>query len=163
MKKEWLIKSLALVIVVLFIGVSFQPIIAKDTILPEKKSDSKELLETIFDIANNKDIQSIIQKYETKNSLLGFQHLQVNLQKEIIDVIVKNDEFNKIIKQLLELPCECENNNTNRWSFPVICKLLLPLLNIGWLLSWFSFPLLLYILRAIGKALNCFWFVPTPP
>jgi len=34
MKKEWLVKTLAMAIVVLFISVSFQPIIAKDTILP---------------------------------------------------------------------------------------------------------------------------------
>ena len=38
MKKEWLIKTLALGIVVLFIGVSFQPIIAEKTMSIEKES-----------------------------------------------------------------------------------------------------------------------------
>jgi len=156
-------KGLVVAVIFLFIGVCFQPIIAKDTILPEKKSATKELLETILEIANNKEIQDIIQKSEIRGSPIRFHQLLGRLQKEIIGIIEKNDVINKRIIQLSDLPCDCENDNTTRWGFPVICKLLLPLLNIGWLLSWFSFPLLLYIVRAIGKALNCFWFVPTPP
>jgi hypothetical protein len=57
-------KTFALSIVVLFIVVNIQPVFAKDNIFSEKKSDIKQLLfETISDIANNKKIKDIIQKY----------------------------------------------------------------------------------------------------
>ena len=121
-------KGLAFAIILLFICVSFQPIIAKDTISTEKKSDTKELLETIFDIANNKEIQDIIQKSEINGSPIRFQQLLVRLQKEIIGAIEKNEVLNERIKQLSDLPCDCEKNNTARlWHFPVICTLLYPL------------------------------------
>ena len=128
MKKKSLVKILAMSIVVLFNVVNTQPVFAKDTILSEKKSDIKQLLfETISDIANNKEIQDIIQKYECKKSLLGFQHLQVNLQKEINDVIENNDAINKKLEQLSDLYCDCETGKAAIWKFPILCTLLLPL------------------------------------
>ena len=132
MKREWSVKTLALVIVVLFISVSFQPIIAKDNILPEKKSEiikidnTKELLfETILDIANNKEIQNIIQKSEIKGSLIRFLQLVGKLQKEIIGAIGKNDAVNEKLKQLSDAQCDCENDNSIRlWHFPIVCAIL---------------------------------------
>ena len=64
-------KCLAFAVILLFISISFQPVIAKDTISPMKKSDTKELLETIKDLANNKEIQDIIQKSEIKGNAVN--------------------------------------------------------------------------------------------
>jgi len=82
MKKEWLVKTLALGVVVLFIGINFQSILAKDAASSKKKSDvvkiddEKDLLfGTIVDIANKKEIQKII-----KNSY----------KKEIYEKSIKN-------------------------------------------------------------------------
>ena len=77
MKKDWLIKTLALGVVVLFISVSFQPIIAEKTISVEKTSDynnvdfeqAKEyLFQTIIDISNNPDVKNLFEqlKYDHK-------------------------------------------------------------------------------------------------
>ena len=70
-------------------------------------------------------IQNIVQKYENKKSLLGFQHLKVNLQEEIIGVIGKNDEINERIKQLSDFPCDCENDNNPLWYPKILCVFLL--------------------------------------
>jgi hypothetical protein len=130
MKKEWLVKTLALGVVVLFVSVSFQPVLAKDTISLVKKSDTNELLETLLDIANNPEIQNILQKYECRKNLLESQYLKVRLQKEIIDAIEKSDELNERIKQLQNLPCDCENENLTRWNFPEQCCFFLIILYI---------------------------------
>jgi len=159
MQKNIVKKGLVVAVIFLFIFVSFQPVFAKDTVLHMKKSDTKELLETILDIANNKEIQSIIQKSEINGSPIRFQQLLVRLQREIIDVIEKNDVLNGRLKQLSDLPCDCEkDNNTTRWSFPVICTLLAPLywLSIG-LFIWFDITSFVQIIMIIGTGLNCFW------
>jgi len=122
-------KGLVIAVIVLFIGVSFQPVFAKDTISPIKKSDTKELLETIKDVVNKQEIQSIIQKSEIKGNPIRFQQLLGRLQKEILCVIEKNGLFSERIKQLSDLPCDCEKNNTTRfWNFPFICTLLFPII-----------------------------------
>jgi hypothetical protein len=179
--------------------------------------DQKELLfKTIIDIANNKEIQNIIQKSESKGVLKRFlqesntklllmkikmrfnvflpsppfltkryleyvnnmslrlfkifdtskihsilEQFRVDsqmIQKEIVAVIEKNNELNKKIEQLSDLPCECEKDKTTIWSFPVICTFLVPLfifalvLGIKFQIYW---PMNIIIL--IGTILNCFW------
>ena len=158
MQKNIVKKGFVIAVIFLFVAVSFQPIIAKDTISPIKKSDTKELLETILDIANNKKIQDIIQKSEINGSWIRSLKVLVVIQKVIIRVIEKNDVLNKRLKQLLDLPCDCEKDYTTRWSFPVICTLLSPLwiialvLGIKFQIYW---PMNIMIL--IGTILNCFW------
>ena len=107
MQSKKLIKGFVFAVIILFVVVSFQPIVAKDTISPMKKSETKELLETIKDLANNKEIQDIIQKSEIKGRPIRFQQLLGRLQKEIIGAIEKNDALNESIKQLSDLPCDC--------------------------------------------------------
>jgi len=67
MKKEWLVKTLALIIVVLFISVSFQPIIAENTKSvgkENKKLESKHLilLEKTLHFIKDSKIRQIIHK-----------------------------------------------------------------------------------------------------
>jgi len=157
MKKEWLVKTLALSVVVLFISVSFQPIIAKDTISPEKKSDAKELLETILDIVNNKEIQDIIQKSEIKGSPIRFQQLLGRLLKELIGFIEKNEVIKERIKQLSDLPCDCEKDNKPLWYPKLLCGFLYCIAFAGsmWYLFKGGGERLANICLAIINVLNC--------
>jgi hypothetical protein len=159
MLKNIVKKGFTIAIILLFFAVSFQPIVAKDIIPPFWKSDTKELLETILDIANNKEIQDILQKSEIRGSPIRFQQLLGRLQKEIIGVIEKNDALNERFKQLSDLPCDCEkDNNITSWSFPVICLLLSPLFIFSLMLSIkFQNDYPLTIMWFIGTILKCFW------
>jgi hypothetical protein len=159
MQKNIVKKGLVVAVIFLFIAVSFQPVFAKDTISPIKKSDTKELLETIKDLVNNKEIQDIIQKSEINGSPIRFQQLLGRLQKEIIGVIERNDALNGRLMQLSNLPCDCEKNNTARlWHFPVICWLLFPLFIFSLMLSFkFHYDEPVRILLLIGFTLDCFW------
>ena len=151
-------KGLAIAIIVLFIGVSFQPIIAKDTISLVKKSDTKELLETILDIANNPEIQNIIQKSEIKGSPIRFKQLLGRLLKEIINVIERNDALNGRLKQLSNLPCDCEKNNKPLWYPPIFCGFLYALAFIASVNRWLPEPIgeiLTNILLSMANALHC--------
>ena len=71
MKKECLVKTLALGVIVLFISVSYQPIIAEETISVEKESnydncsfeEAKEyLFQTIIDISNNPEVKDLLKQ-----------------------------------------------------------------------------------------------------
>ncbi|MDH7507510.1 MAG: hypothetical protein QHH15_06995 [Candidatus Thermoplasmatota archaeon] len=73
MKKKLFVKTLALSIVVLFIGVSFQPMIAEKTTLVEKESDcnntnferAKEyLFQTLIDIFNNPKVKEFLIEHK---------------------------------------------------------------------------------------------------
>jgi len=75
MKKEWLVKTLALGVVVLFISIGFQPMIAQNTTSVEKETNynnvdfeqAKEyLFQTIIDIANNSDVKELFEQYNHK-------------------------------------------------------------------------------------------------
>jgi hypothetical protein len=61
----------------LFIGVAIQPGISTNTIQDEKTGvDAKEyLFQTILDMVNNQEIQSIIQKSEIRGSLINSLHV----------------------------------------------------------------------------------------
>jgi hypothetical protein len=89
------------------------------------------------------------------------ENLKVNnqeIQKEITAIIEKNNTLNKEIGQLSDLNCNCENDSTANWNFPIICLLLFPLVYISigfYLMGGFGF--LMTILGTIGMKLNCFW------
>jgi hypothetical protein len=160
MQKNIVKKGLVIAVILLFICVSFQSIIAKDAISSEKKSDTKELLETIKDIVNNKEIQDVIQKSDIRGSWIKSLKILGVMQKEILSVIEKNEVLNKRIKYLSDFPCDCENENSTQWKFPFLCLLLLPVLicvlSIIWLIG--GYPL--GILWFIGFILQCFWWNP---
>ena len=97
-------------------------------------------------------IHSPFEKYAVANK---------GIQKEINAVIEKNPTLNREITQLSDLKCDCENENTVNWTFPVLCFLLYPLeldaMVIGNIIhgNWY----LERIIEAIGYKLNCFWLV----
>jgi hypothetical protein len=105
----------------------------------------------------------LLTKIMSKSKMhLMIKQFQVNnqgVQKEINAVIEKDAKLKGKMTQLSNSKCDCGNDNTTTWTFPIICTLLIPL----W---WFS--LFLYfvfgitflgeIMGAIGSALHCVWW-----
>ena len=104
----------------------------------------------------------ILSKYISKSKIhTMFEQYQIynlRIEKEITVVIEKDATFKAEIAQLSDSKCDCENENTISWNFPVICILLIPLLILAWVLFYpFGHGFLLSIMTATGEALNCFW------
>jgi hypothetical protein len=102
-------------------------------------------------IISKSKIHSLLEKY------------QVNTQgmlKEITAVIEKDPTIKGEITQLSISECDCENENTADWNYPVICLQLYPLaILILILYSYTSFFKLSYVIMyLIGATLNCVWF-----
>jgi hypothetical protein len=100
-----------------------------------------------------------------------YQFSNQEMQKEINAVIEKDTILNGEIKQLSNSECDCENEHTTLWSYPVLCMILYPiqlfviylaLIGLlfyykGILQKWY-FLNLFAILVNIGSTLNCFWY-----
>jgi hypothetical protein len=98
-------------------------------------------------------IHSITQQYKLINP---------GMQKEISALIEKDATLNAEITQLKNSECDCENENTAQWSFPVLCTLLFPFFAISaglLILGITEIPI--EILTIIGSVLNCFWYPTT--
>jgi len=98
-------------------------------------------------------IQSLTGKYQFNNQ---------GIQKEISAVIEKDATINSEITLLKDSECDCENENTTQWSFPVLCTLLFPFFAISaglLILGITEIPI--EILTIIGSVLNCFWYPTT--
>jgi hypothetical protein len=95
-------------------------------------------------------MQSIIQQYQFNNQ---------EIQKEISDVIQEDVTLNADVTQLQDSECDCENENTAEWRFPVICILLSPLWIVAAILAIISDYGFYFVegMGYIGKILNCFW------
>jgi hypothetical protein len=94
-------------------------------------------------------IYSMIKQYKVNNQ---------GVQKEISAIIEKNAILNEEIAQLSNLKCDCENENTTRWSFPILCTLLVPLFLLSlFLYAWWNIAFFGEIIGYIGSLLNCFW------
>jgi len=60
-------------------------------------------------------IHSMIERHQVNNQLI---------QKDINDVIEKDTTLYKEMKQLSSSKCNCENEISTEWHFPVICTIL---------------------------------------
>jgi len=184
--------------------------------------DTKELLfQTIINIANDKEIQNIIQKYDERTSvgrllhgnLLGrdtgipgrelrsppictkaflefayiigtrlarihdaslmrsilerYQASNQQLQREITASIENNSVLASELSELSDVHCDCGENNTMTWHFPILCIILYPIESVILILYYFSGVLFHYIppflqnlfdiIEYIVNTLNCFW------
>jgi hypothetical protein len=63
-------------------------------------------------IISKSKIHSMVEQYQLNNQ---------GVQEEISAIIDKDTTFNREINQLSNSECDCENENTTQWSFPVIC------------------------------------------
>jgi hypothetical protein len=106
-------------------------------------------------------LSKIISKSRIHSLLEPYQVSNQEMQKEITAIIEKDATLNAEITQLSNLECDCENENTTTWFFPVLCMLLLPLFIVFFFLMKF-FPsdiawTLIQIIVNIGHTLNCLW------
>jgi hypothetical protein len=108
-------------------------------------------------VVSKSRIQSMIGKYQFSNQ---------EIQKEIYAVIEKDTIINSEITLLKDSDCDCENDNTMNWSFPVICTFIFPILLSTYILAlifWEPFVVrpiiegLFYIMLFICWFLNCFY------
>ena len=166
---------MAVAVIILFLGLAIQPSVA---VQPETDIDIEPkdyLFQTIIDIANNPDVKDIhyfLESYQV-------------IQKGITAIIKDKDGLNRLKEKLSDLPCDCENDNTTRWEFPLICSILnilmiIPLIlfgfgsSLGALGLWFrligligsvivriTVPII-YAIINVGALFDCnWWFVST--
>jgi len=122
MKKEWLVKTLALGIVVLFISINYQPIIAEKTISVEKTSENESydfeeakeyLFQTIIDISNNPEVKEFLNEH--KHDLIINNNNNYDCKNAIKKICSKNP---KLLKSILftkpEMTFEYLEKNYNR-------------------------------------------------
>lgn len=87
----------------------------------------------------------------------GFNNQE--MQKEITTVIEKDKILNTQITQLKDFECDCENDNTTQWNFPVLCMFILfPLYGLARLIEigyTIYFPVV--VMLFIGSIFNCFF------
>jgi hypothetical protein len=115
----------------------------------------------------------LLKIFNVSRMLSIFEQYQVShqgVQKEITAVIEKDATLNGEITQLSNSKCDCENDNTTRWNFSVLCLILYPIFFFIFALYFFTLmifhavPYLLQNLFAIiiniGSTLNCSWAYP---
>jgi hypothetical protein len=101
-------------------------------------------------------IHSMIERYQVSN---------LEVQKEINAVIEKDAPLKSEMVQLSNMKCDCENENTTVWHFPIICMLLYPLFviitiifkNAGWYPPWFI-EIPHEIILSLGQLFHCSWY-----
>jgi len=235
MKKYPLI-SISIAVVFLIIVASFTNVVGIQSIessnnkITAEEVDQKDLLyQTIIDLVNNKEIQQIIQKYQTsrkgffnpikklyglnyptitKNQLkkmysIGLflsrfiskskiqsmvqehQLISPEMQKELSAVIEKDAVLCREVTQILNSGCDCDNEQTSSWGFPILCSILnvlmiIPLILfgfgsslealglwfrliglIGYIITMITVPII-YTIINIGTIFDCkWWFIST--
>ena len=83
-----------------------------------------------------------------------YQFDNQQMQKEISTIIEKDVTLNAEITQLKNSKCNCDNTTT-RWSFPILCTLLIPFLAISFGLLFYDITEIpMYIMMIIGFILN---------
>jgi hypothetical protein len=80
-------------------------------------------------------LSNIISKLRMHSLLERYQVSNQELQNEINAVIEKNATLKGEMTQLSNQNCDCGNENTTQWNFPVICILLFPLFIIAVILA----------------------------
>ncbi len=98
-------------------------------------------------------IQSLIGKYQFSNQ---------DIQKEISTVIGKDTTINSEITLLKDSECDCENEETSQWNFPILCNTLLfiaiPLDKIWWIIESSIFHFINIFLIIPETMLMLIWF-----
>jgi len=121
-------------------------------------------------------IHSIIENYRFNNQ---------EMHKELSAVIEKDATLAREVTQILNSGCDCDNEQTSSWGFPILCSILnvlmiIPLILfvcgssleayglwlrligfIGYVLTLISLPII-YAIINIGTIFNCtWWFIST--
>jgi len=96
-------------------------------------------------------MQSMVGKYQFGNQ---------EIRRVINTVIEKDVALKEVIVQLQNAECNCDNENSLRWNFPIICELLLFFGKIGVILMFFQGVhvigiIIVSIILPLLKIFNC--------
>jgi hypothetical protein len=104
-------------------------------------------------------IHSMLERFQVSNQ---------GVQKEISAVIEKDASTKNEIMQLSSSSCDCENENTTVWNFPISCAILYSIVIFDYLIlsigNRFQITFILIefisaIMIFIGAILNCDWII----
>jgi hypothetical protein len=70
-------------------------------------------------------LSKIISKARMQSMVQQYQLFNPEMQQEINTVIKKDAKLNEEITQLQNLECNCDNEQTTFWHFPILCTILL--------------------------------------
>ena len=104
------------------------------------------------------EIVDVLGEDEALEMIESIECTNPQIFNDMTDIISNNPELNNRIEQLMALQCDCEDDFSIGWSFPVICLLLIPFLWIAmsaWITYHIEWPII--IMEFIGERLNCFW------
>ena len=103
-------------------------------------------------VISKSKIHSLVEQYKLNNQ---------GMQKEITAVIEKDAILKEEMMELSNLKCDCGNDKTMNWSFPVLCMLLFPLVITLIVITIVSHQVIPFIevLMSIGLKLHCFWYL----
>jgi len=146
-------KYIVLGIVLLFFGLAISPSIYadKNEVSLESKSDNDA-----FDYDDYTPIQLV---FLLINRFCNHKDIQdIKSEDDVLQIIEEDSELNDIIVKLKNFDCGCEDESNLKWSFPIICLLLSPLIGIFIVFRIkLRIDLPYDILMVIGLKLNCFW------
>jgi len=74
-------------------------------------------------------LSKVISKSRMQSMVRNYQLMNNEIQQELSTVIDKEAILKKEITQLKDSECDCDNENTTTWRFPVICTMLYFLYN----------------------------------
>ena len=109
-------------------------------------------------------LSKVVSKSRIQSIIVQNQFNNQGIQKDITTVIEKDKILNTEITLLKNSDCDCENEEISRWSFPVLCILLLPIfaISVGFLIKGIS-EIPIDSMMIIGFIFNCFWYQETVP
>jgi len=68
-------------------------------------------------------LSKIISKSKMQSIVGEYQFSNQEMQKEISSVIEKDATLDGKLTQLSNSECDCENENSTDWNFPIICTI----------------------------------------
>ena len=124
----------------------------------------------LFRTLSKSKIQSLINHHQVMNQ---------EMQNELSVVIQKNPSLKGEFTQLSNLKCDCEQEKSFLWPFPVYCTILLILYNfcafwqgifdnlsnqfLIFLIPWTIAYFILFLIWGLAASVWCWWAGPYPP
>jgi hypothetical protein len=103
-------------------------------------------------------LSKVISKSNIHTMIEHYHLINQKVQKGITAVIEKDATLKGEITQLSTFKCDCENEITVLWHFPIICLLLIPfLITALWIAVHGGSTILGDIIVAIASPLHCRW------
>jgi len=103
-------------------------------------------------------LSKVISKARIQSMIWKYQFNNLEIQKEISAVIDKDTILNSEITQLKDSECDCGNENTMNWGFPIICSIAFVIILI-WEISFYKsydilYKIYLFLYTLIGAWAN---------